>query len=64
MQHSITETIMGIIPEEVDAKLFLKVITDCFIKNEKAETRTIFWETYFNSIYGLREHKGAYYVDV
>ena len=43
MQHSITETIRGAIPEELNAKLFLKVVTDRFIKNEKVEMSTIFW---------------------
>ena len=42
MQYSITETIRGTIPEELNAKLFLKVITDRFIKNEKVEMSTIF----------------------
>ena len=43
MQHSITETIRGAIPKELNAKLFLKVITVRFIKNEKVEMSTIFW---------------------
>ena len=49
MQHSITQTIRGALPEEVNAKLFLKVITDRFIKNEKVEMSTIFLGSRFRS---------------
>ena len=47
MQQSITETIKGAILEEVNAKLFLKAITDCFIENKKVEMSTIFLGTSF-----------------
>ena len=44
MQHSITETIKGAMSEKVNAKLFLKAITDRFIENEKVEMSTNFWD--------------------
>ena len=50
MQYSITKIIRSAIPEEVNAKLFLKVITNRFIKNEKVEMSTIFLGSRFNSV--------------
>ena len=41
MKHSIPESIRGAIPDEENAKSFLKQIADRFTANEKVETSTV-----------------------